>query len=203
MGGTLCGEHRQANASIDRVWELVDRAKDGDRDAFDALYRLHVDGIYRYLQIRVGDDHDAEDLTTQTFVKMLESIGRYNRTAVPFGAWLFRIAHNLAMDHFRAARRWRPADEVPEPLGRSAPSAEERALDSLAHERMLKLMKRLSDDQQKVLTLKFVLDYSNGEAARILGKTEGSVKSLQHRALDSLSVAMQAPRAREALGYAA
>jgi len=203
LSGTLCGEDGRTTASVERVWELVDRAKEGDRDAFDELYRLHVDQIHRYLRIRVGDDHDAEDLTTQTFLKMLESIGRYNRTSVPFGAWLFRIAHNLAMDHFRAARRWRPAEEVPEPMGRHEPSAEELALDALAHKRMLKLMDRLSDDQQKVLTLKFVLDYSNGEAATILGKTEGSVKSLQHRALDSLSVAMRAPRVREALGYAA
>ncbi|MCA1675064.1 MAG: sigma-70 family RNA polymerase sigma factor [Actinobacteria bacterium] len=198
MSGTLCVEKKHGNASVEEVWDLVDRAKEGDRAAFEELYRLHVDPIKRYLQIRVGDTHDAEDLTTQTFLKMLESIGRYNRRAVPFGAWLFRIAHNLAVDHFRATRRWRPADEVPEPLGRHEPSAEDKALDSLAHKRMLKLMNRLSGDQQKVLTLKFVLDYSNGEAATILGKSEGSVKSLQHRALDTLSVAMRAPGARAA-----
>jgi RNA polymerase sigma-70 factor, ECF subfamily len=198
VSGTHCGADRQATASVERVWELVDRAKEGDRDAFEELYRLHVDAIYRYLHIRVGDSHDAEDLTTQTFVKMLESIGRYNRRSVPFGAWLFRIAHNLAMDHFRAARRWRPAEEVPQLAGAHEPSAEQRALDSLAHKRMVKLMNRLSEDQQRVLTLKFVLDYSNGEAATILGKTEGSVKSLQHRALDTLALSMQAPRARAA-----
>jgi RNA polymerase sigma-70 factor, ECF subfamily len=198
MSGTLCVEQKHGNASVEEVWDLVDRAKEGDRAAFEELYRLHVDQIKRYLQVRVGDTHDAEDLTTQTFLKMLESIGRYNRRAVPFGAWLFRIAHNLAVDHFRANRRWRPADEVPEPLHGHEPSAEDKALDSLAHKRMLKLMNRLSGDQQKVLTLKFVLDYSNGEAATILGKSEGSVKSLQHRALDTLSVAMRTPRARAA-----
>jgi RNA polymerase sigma-70 factor, ECF subfamily len=198
MSGTLCVEQKHDNASVEEVWDLVDRAKEGDRAAFEELYRLHVDQIKRYLQVRVGDTHDAEDLTTQTFLKMLESIGRYNRRAVPFGAWLFRIAHNLAVDHFRANRRWRPADEVPEPLHGYEPSAEEKALDSLAHKRMLKLMNRLSGDQQKVLTLKFVLDYSNGEAATILGKSEGSIKSLQHRALDTLSVAMRTPHARAA-----
>jgi RNA polymerase sigma-70 factor (ECF subfamily) len=198
MSGTLCVEQKHDNASVEEVWDLVDRAKEGDRAAFEELYRLHVDQIKRYLQVRVGDTHDAEDLTTQTFLKMLESIGRYNRRAVPFGAWLFRIAHNLAVDHFRANRRWRPADEVPEPLHGYEPSAEDKALDSLAHKRMLKLMNRLSGDQQKVLTLKFVLDYSNGEAATILGKSEGSIKSLQHRALDTLSVAMRTPHARAA-----
>jgi RNA polymerase sigma-70 factor, ECF subfamily len=201
MSGTICG-HRASATDAETVWELVDRAKEGDREAFDQLYRLYHDQIFRYLLARVGDSHDAEDLTTQTFLKMLESIGRYNRQSVPFAAWLFRIAHNLAVDHFRASRRWWPAEDVPEPTGGHEPSAEDRALDRLAHRRLLKLMNRLSDEQQKVLTLKFVLDYSNGEAATILGKTEGSVKSLQHRALDTLSLALR-PARREALGQAA
>ena len=61
----------------------------------------------------VGNRHDAEDLTTQTFLKMLEAIGRFRWRSAPFSAWLFRIAHNLAMDHFRAERRWQPEEEVP------------------------------------------------------------------------------------------
>ena len=65
----------------------------------------------------VGNRHDAEDLTTQTFLKMLESIGKFRWQSAPFSAWLFRIAHNLAMDHFRARRRWQPEEEVPEPTG--------------------------------------------------------------------------------------
>ena len=70
----------------------------------------------------VGNRHDAEDLTTQTFLRMLESIGKFRFQAAPFSAWLFRIAHNLSMDHFRANRRWQPEEEVPEPTApRSAP----------------------------------------------------------------------------------
>jgi len=202
--GTLTAVPTRAESdSKELVWELVDRAKAGDRDALEQLYLLHFDRIYRYLQMRVGDSHDAEDLTTQTFLKMLESIDRYNRRSVPFAAWLFRIAHNLSVDHFRAARRSRPADEVPEPIGNHVPSAEERALGSIAHTSLLTLINRLSDDQQKVVTLKFVFDFSNGEVATILGKTEGSVKSLQHRALDTLSSAMRPTRRREALAPAA
>ena len=132
----------------------------------------------------VGSRHDAEDLTTQTFVKMLESIGRFRWRSVPFSAWLFRIAHNLAMDHFRA--RWQPEEEIPEPAGAEENSAEEQALASIGDASLLELIARLSPEQREVLTLKFVFRFSNGEAAAILDKTEGAVKSLQHRALASL-----------------
>src|SRR5690242_14053486 len=89
-----------------RVRVLVDRAQQGDRAALEELYLIHFDRIYSYLHVSVGNRHDAEDLTTQTFLKMLESIGRFRWQSAPFSAWLFRIAHNLAMDHFRASRRW-------------------------------------------------------------------------------------------------
>ena len=112
-----------------RVRALVDRAQHGDRAALEELYLIHFDRIYSYLHVSVGNRHDAEDLTTQTFLKMLESIGRRS---------------------------------------------------------MLELIEDLSPEQQQVLTLKFVFNFANAEAATILGKTEGAIKSLQHRALVSL-----------------
>lgn len=166
--------------------KLVARAQEGDRDALEELYLLHFDRIYSYLHMSVGNRHDAEDLTTQTFLKMLEAIGRFRWRSAPFSAWLFRIAHNLAMDHFRANRRWQPEEEVPEPHGEEEPSAETVALRSIGRQSMLELIEDLSGEQQQVLTLKFVFNFSNGEVATILGKTEGAVKSLQHRALVSL-----------------
>jgi RNA polymerase sigma-70 factor (ECF subfamily) len=90
------------------------------------------------------------------------------------------------MDHFRANRRWQPEEEVPEPDPDEATSAEEGALESIGRKSMLELIDELSGEQQQVLTLKFVFNFSNGEAATILGKTEGAIKSLQHRALASL-----------------
>jgi RNA polymerase sigma-70 factor, ECF subfamily len=168
-----------------RVRGLVERAQTGDRLAVEELYLLHFDRIYSYLHMSVGTRHDAEDLTTQTFLKMLEAIGRFQWRSVPFSAWLFRIAHNLAMDHFRANRRWQPEEEVPEVQGEES-SAEEQALASLGQTSMLTLIERLSPEQRQVLTLKFVFRFSNAETAAILGKTEGAVKSLQHRALASL-----------------
>jgi RNA polymerase sigma-70 factor, ECF subfamily len=177
---------RPARQSQERVRELVARAQQGDRDALEELYLLHFDRIYSYLHVSVGNRHDAEDLTTQTFLKMLESIKRFRWQSAPFSAWLFRIAHNLAMDHFRAARRWQPEEEVPEPHGEEELSAEVQALKSIGRQSMLELIEDLSQEQQQVLTLKFVFNFPNAEVATILGKSEGAIKSLQHRALVSL-----------------
>src|SRR5437588_6561128 len=116
---------------------LVARAQGGDREALEELYLLHFDRIYSYLHMSVGNRHDAEDLTTQTFLKMLESIGKFRWRSAPFSAWLFRIAHNLAMDHFRATKRTQPEEVVPEPPGEAELSAEEQAMHSIGRPSML------------------------------------------------------------------
>jgi RNA polymerase sigma-70 factor (ECF subfamily) len=170
---------------------LVEQAQKGNREALEELYLLHFDRIYSYLHMSVGNRHDAEDLTTQTFVKMLESIGKFRWRSAPFSAWLFRIAHNLAMDHFRANKRWQPEEEVPEPDPGEQSAAEQEALESIGRQSMLEMIERLSHEQQQVLTLKFVFNFSNAEAATILDKTEGAIKSLQHRALASLQRQLQ------------
>jgi RNA polymerase sigma-70 factor (ECF subfamily) len=185
-GGAQTSSRSDNAGSGAAVRKLVERSQQGDRNALEELYLLHFDRIYSYLHMSVGNRHDAEDLTTQTFLKMLESIGRFRWQSAPFSAWLFRIAHNLAMDHFRANRRWQPEEEVPEPPGSEQASAEEDALQSIGRQSMLELIDKLSAEQQQVLTLKFVFNFPNGEVATILGKTEGAVKSLQHRALASL-----------------
>jgi len=110
----MSGEERVTRGGEPDVRKLVARAQQGDRSALEELYLLHFDRIYGYLHLSVGNRHDAEDLTNQTFIKMLESIDRFRWRSVPFSAWLFRIAHNLAMDHFRAGRRWQPESEPPE-----------------------------------------------------------------------------------------
>ncbi len=177
--------------STEHVRALVDRAQKGDRSALEELYLIHFDRIYSYLHMTVSNRHDAEDLTTQTFVKMLESIGRFRWQSAPFSAWLFRIAHNLSMDHFRARRRWQPEEEVPEPVGSEEPSAEAEAMQSIGRQSMLELIDTLSQEQQQVLTLKFVFNFANADVAKILDKSEGAIKSLQHRALASLQKQIQ------------
>jgi RNA polymerase sigma-70 factor, ECF subfamily len=177
---------KPARESTDHIRKLVERAQKGDRSALEELYLIHFDRIYSYLHVSVGNRHDAEDLTTQTFLKMLESIGRFRWQSAPFSAWLFRIAHNLAMDHFRARKRVQPEEEVPEPIGSEEPSAELEAMQSIGRQSMLELIDKLSPEQQQVLTLKFVFNFPNADVAKILDKTDGAIKSLQHRALASL-----------------
>jgi len=183
----MSATERTIDESAEHLRDLVARGQRGDREALEELYLIHFDRIYSYLHVSVGNRHDAEDLTTQTFLKMLEKIGSFRWQSAPFSAWLFRIAHNLAMDHFRARRRWQPEEEVPEPPAHEAePSAELEAMRTIGRESMLKLIEGLSPEQQQVLTLKFVFNLPNAEVAAILDKTQGAVKSLQHRALVSL-----------------
>jgi RNA polymerase sigma-70 factor, ECF subfamily len=176
-------ETTQKAPSAAEIRKLVERGQQGERAALEELYLIHFDRIYSYLHMTVGNRHDAEDLTTQTFLRMLESIRKFRFQSAPFSAWLFRIAHNLSMDHFRANRRWHPEEDVPDSAERSA---EDEAFQSIGRQSMLELIDSLSQEQQQVLTLKFVFNFSNAEAATILDKTEGAVKSLQHRALVSL-----------------
>ncbi|MDQ3992707.1 MAG: sigma-70 family RNA polymerase sigma factor [Actinomycetota bacterium] len=179
-------ETAQTSATGADIRKLVKRAQAGEREALEELYLIHFDRIYSYLHMTVGNRHDAEDLTTQTFLRMLESIGKFRFQSAPFSAWLFRIAHNLSMDHFRANRRWQPEEDVPESPDSEERSAEDEAFQAIGRKSMLDLIDTLSQEQQQVLTLKFVFNFSNREAATVLGKTEGAVKSLQHRALVSL-----------------
>src|ERR1700738_93537 len=123
--------------SPEEMRALVARAQQADREALEELYLIHFDRIYSYLHMTVGNRHDAEDLTTQTFLKMLESIGKFRWQSAPFSAWLFRIAHNLSMDHFRARRRWQPEEDVSEAPGEDEPSAELEALQSIGRQSML------------------------------------------------------------------
>src|SRR5436853_5713585 len=177
---------RNVDESAEHIRDLVARGQQGDRDALEELYLIHFDRIYSYLHVSVGNRHDAEDLTTQTFLKMLEKIGSFKWQSAPFSPWLFRIAHNLSMDHFRARRRWQPEEEVPEVPGEEEPSAELQAMQSIGRQSMLELIEDLSPEQQQVLTLKFVFNFPNGDVATILGKTEGAIKSRQRRVPVSL-----------------
>jgi RNA polymerase sigma-70 factor, ECF subfamily len=176
---------KRAHPGDPDVRELVARAQRGERAALEALYVRHADRVYAYLASTVGNRHDAEDLTVQTFVRVIESIGRFEQRSTPFEAWLFRIARNLAIDHFRRARRVEPAEAPPDDSP-PQPSAEEQALSKLDHRSLLEHVRTLPRTQRQVLALKFVLSLSNAETAVVLEKTEGAVKALQHRALATL-----------------
>jgi RNA polymerase sigma-70 factor, ECF subfamily len=161
---------------------LVDRARRGDADAFGRLYQLHLDRIYRYVYYRVGSSNEAEDLTEHVFLKAWEAIGRYESRGLPFAAWLYRMAHNAVIDHYRARKATTPIDETFDLEDESQnPVASTEAL--FDREELTVAIKRLNPDQQTVIVLRFSEGLSHAEVGRILGKSEGAVRVIQHRAL--------------------
>ena len=162
-------------------------AQAGDASGFGQLYERYFDRVYGYLAFKLGDAPDAEDLAEQVFLRALESLGGYRWTGVSFQAWLFRIAHNLLVDHLR-----RRGKRVSEPLDESLPdrrqAADPEALlaEKLTRQGLIQAVERLTELQQRVIGLKFAGGLSNAEVAHLLGRTEGAVKALQHAALRSL-----------------
>lgn len=170
--------------------QLIQRAKTYDPDALGTLYERYYQGIYRYVYYRVGDSALAEDLTGDIFVKMLHGIESYSIQGVPFSAWLYRIARNRIIDHLR--RRPTKTDVSLEEARVDAIASSDKDLDqALQRDELLKAVQVLTNEQRQVIILKFIDDLDNATIARVLGKTEGAIKSLQHRALDTLRQVMR------------
>lgn len=166
--------------------QLVERAK-SDPEAFGEIYERYVDRIYNYIYFRVGDQHEAEDLTARTFYRALDHIDRYVDRGVPFSAWLYRIAHNLVANWHRDRSR-RKLISLDGLLRLSAPGqSPERAVEEQTERESLRAaIRRLPADRQQLLILKFGERLSNAEIGQIMGKTEGAIKSLYHRTLAAL-----------------
>lgn len=163
--------------------DLVRRAQQGDADAFTELYRRHVDQIYRFVYLRVGDEAAAEDLTSEVFVRALESLHAYEDRGAPFAAWLYRIANARVVDHWRRSRQV----DVSLDSGEIELPFEPAARDVFALKILSESLRRLTAEQQEVIILKFVEGYSTAEISQITGRSEGAVKALQRRALASLA----------------
>jgi RNA polymerase sigma-70 factor (ECF subfamily) len=164
---------------------LVRAAKSGDASAFGELYERYRDAIYRYCLSRTGTAHAAEDLTSDVFVKALQSLDRYQERGLPFVAFLYRIARNAAIDRSRTLKQPLSVDElVTEPASRQNVEADA----TLAVDRsiLLTALAKLKADDRDVLVMRFIEGYSAIEVAAALGKTEGAVRTLQHRALERL-----------------
>jgi RNA polymerase sigma-70 factor (ECF subfamily) len=149
-----------------------------------------VDAVYRYVFGRVRDEHVAEDLTAQVFLKAIEGLPTYEDAGKPFLAWLYRIAYARVVDHWRRQQRRQevPLDDMlPSPHPPPGAILEAEADWRLA----MDLLAQLTDDQQDVLILRFIGELSLSEVAEILGKTVGATKAVQHRALASLARLMQ------------
>nr|WP_241266225.1 ECF subfamily RNA polymerase sigma factor, BldN family [Streptomyces boncukensis] len=171
-----------------RMMDLVERAQGGEAEAFGQLYDQYSDTVYRYIYYRVGGRATAEDLTSETFLRALRRIGTFTWQGRDFGAWLVTIARNLVADHFKSSRfrlevttgEMLDANEVER-------SPEESVLESLSNAALLEAVRKLNPQQQECVTLRFLQGLSVAETARIMGKNEGAIKTLQYRAVRTLA----------------
>ncbi|MFI5533774.1 ECF subfamily RNA polymerase sigma factor, BldN family [Kitasatospora sp. NPDC051853] len=170
------------------IMELVERAQNGESEAFGRLYDHYADTVYRYIYYRVGGRATAEDLTSETFLRALRRIGTFTWQGRDFGAWLVTIARNLVADHFKSSR-FRLEVTTGEMLDSNEceRSPEESVLESLSNAALLEAVRRLNPQQQECVTLRFLQGLSVAETARIMGKNEGAIKTLQYRAVRTLA----------------
>lgn len=165
---------------------LIAQAKE-DPQAFGALYERYVDRIYNYIHYRTGNDQDAEDLTARTFYRALDHLPDYEDRGLPFSAWLYRIAHNLLANWHRDHSRRRIVslnDLVLKAPRERGPAAKTEKLDD--EDVLLEAVRRLAPDRQQLIVLKHVQGMTNAEIGQVMGRTEGAIKSLYHRALVAL-----------------
>lgn len=165
--------------------ELAQRAADGERDAFGGIYEALLDPVYRYLYWNLGSREEAEDLAEEVFLRCLQNIGRFNPRRGLFKAWAFRIAHNIMVDQRRRRSRHGEeglAEELEDGAAPSPEVLEERERAGALREALAEL----PETQRQVIVMKYFAEMSNAEAAAALGRSEGAVNALQHRALRRL-----------------
>lgn len=165
---------------------LIQASIDGDGSAFETLYVRYMDAIYRYIFFRVGDELQAEDLTEETFVRAWEALPKYQHRKYPFSSWLYRIAHNLVIDHYRRKK--------PVPISNGLMRTYSNHNESLDHivdrkheiQLLVKAVGQLNELEREIVLLRFVEGLSHKEIAAMVGKSQSSCRVTLHRALKAL-----------------
>ena len=176
------------------VSDLVLRAQEGDQSSFALLYERFFDQIFRYVSFKTGSPTEAEDITGEVFVRMIESIHRFKWQGHPFSSWLFRIAHNLIVDYFR-----KKGKKALVPLEGSADNLQSDQVDvdrridlELAMDEIRRAMEGLTELQREVISMRFAGGLSVAETARAIGKKDNAIKALQHAGLKKLRMTLAA-----------
>ncbi len=173
--------------------DLIALATKGDVEAFTRLYDVYADRVLRYIYGRVGRIEDAEDLTQMAFLQAWRAIGRYRSTETPFRGWLFRIAHNVVVSYFRS---WKPVgclqDDLVDPGESASPDGVLAGYEQ--QQQIRQAILRLSPDQRRVVTMRFLEDFDYQEIAGVIGKSEGTVRVIQCRALQQLRKLLERER---------
>ncbi len=181
----------KSEAEIDA---LVIRAQNGDKESFGVLYDTYVNQVYRFIFFRVTSEAVAEDITSEVFFKTMKHLGKYQKKdSMPFSAWLFRIAKNVLVDHYRKNV---PLDEIPETVvdESSTADATEKTSTSVDRRRIMSALKNLPEMQAQAIILKYFSEQKNSEIATVLGKSETAIRILQSRGLKKLRDSLEAEK---------
>jgi RNA polymerase sigma-70 factor (ECF subfamily) len=180
-------ESAESNAATE-PWNLVRAAQGGDTDAFGALYDRYVDVVYRYVLFRVGDRTLAEDVTSETFLRALRSIGSISYQGRDVGAWFVTIARNIVFDHVKSSRYRLEVTTAELADNREVTDGpEQEVLTDATNAELLRCVAQLGEDQRECITLRFIQGLSVAETAARMGRNEGAIKALQHRAVRRLA----------------
>jgi RNA polymerase sigma-70 factor (ECF subfamily) len=169
-------------------WDLVRATQAGDQQAFGQLYDRYHEMVFRYVLFRVGDRQLAEDLTAETFLRALRRIQSVSYQGRDIGAWFVTIARNLVLDHVKSSRyRLEQTTSEIADLSPATSGPEQQVLDGATYEELLRCVAKLNSDQKECIALRFLQGLSVAETARLMGRNEGAVKALQHRAVRRLA----------------
>ena len=170
------------------IWELVGKAQTGDGDAFGQLYDRYVDTVFRFIYFRVNDRTLAEDFTSETFVRALRRISTISYQGRDIGAWFITIARNIVLDHLKSARARLEVTTADTIEGNDrAPSPEAAVIEALTTETLMAAVNKLGEEQRECVMLRFIQGLSVSETASVMGKNDGAIKALQHRAVRKLA----------------
>ncbi|WP_082176818.1 sigma-70 family RNA polymerase sigma factor [Arsenicicoccus sp. oral taxon 190] len=190
--GPTGGRRDPSPEELEQVRALVALAQTGDSEAFGRLYERYVDVVYRYIYVRVGAVHTAQDLTSETFMKALRALPGFTWQGKDIAAWFVTIARNVVVDHTKSSRfrlEVATADMRDADTEVDAPDGE--VLDRLRDQRLLQAVSQLKPEQAECVTLRFVQGLSLAETAEVMGKKENAVKQLQLRAVRALQRALE------------
>lgn len=176
---------------------LIRRAQQGDQAAFVEIYERSYASVYTYVYYRLSDPALAEDLTADVFVRLVSKIHTFTHAGRPILAWLYTIASHLVTDHYRRNGRVKHLPLKDHLRARDGDPAQIAHL-HLTRDRLSAALERLTEDQRQVILFKFIEGRSNAEVAALLGKNEGAVKALQHRALAALRRLLEVEQSYEA-----
>ena len=192
----------EAGSPVSQDAPLIERAKAGDVEAFGELYERYAADIFRFLASQMGSRLDAEDLTEDVFLRAWRYLPRYTDQGYPFSAYLYRIARNAVAEFYRKARKTSNVSVDNVVLKDEAHTSNPKQMLSTTqeHQALYEALEELREDYRQVLILRFINGLSSGEIAEAMGKSEGAVRILQHRALKSLRKVLKASPKYELLG---